>query len=567
MLLICFVLSLTTYFTGILCESCENNWNCSGNAICKNGECNCDTISYWSMEREKCMPYVTEYKGYCVENDQCEWLGDNAECSKNICDCKENFTWFEGKCKKYANIGDYCDESIMCYDQINHRVMHCDDKNKCTCSDGYYNRGSDCRKKVDDGSCAINYDCNQSPYSSQICVLSKCVEKTDPQKSLHSSKELVNTQHEKKYVAGSSGDINCTSDIDCRNMANSVCDANTNTCRCKNSYFLEEGNCLPGFAVCKANDTCSSALPNSYCFHGVCVCLQGYFYSENMCIPEIGIPINTTNDEDCKIKASILQDGACYCIKFWFADEYNRKCIKSTVQDNQRCVNDYWCNAMGPYSFCNSSGLCQCSSFAQLDEETFYCEKVGNIPNDTCVRDTSCGYNRRCQNEQCVCKEKFSEVEGHCLPDLGGPCDVNDCSHIENASCFDSICSCNMNYTSYNNQCLSSAESFDDACEVSEQCQKLKFTECSSNSKKCECIKGFEFVDGKCWESKDYGSPCMTRLDCTEVLDEEFECINNKCVCPIGQVWDEGFCFNSMSITLVTYPYLLMVLLLIAFFF
>lgn len=565
MLVIYFVLSLSIHFTGILCESCESNSDCSENAICQNGQCNCDTISYWNGK--KCVPYATEYQGDCVEDDQCEWLGENAECRKNVCDCKKNFTWFQGKCQQYAGIGDHCDESIMCYDVINHLAMHCDEKNICVCSDEYYTRGSDCRKKVEDGSCAINYDCDQSQHSSLMCSRNKCIEKTDPQKNVYGLSEPVIEKDDEKNLSGDSGNMNCTCDSDCRNMANSVCDANTNTCRCKNNYFAEGGNCLPGFGVCKTDDTCSSILPNSYCFHGICVCGQGYFYYKNMCVAEIGMPANIANKGDCKIRASIPEDGACSCIKFWFVDEYNRNCIKSTVQENQLCVNDYSCNAMGPYSFCNSSGLCQCNSFAQLDEETFYCKKIGDIPDGICVRDASCDYNRRCQNEQCVCKEKFSDIRGDCLPDLGGPCDIDGCSHIENSACLDSICTCNMEYVPYKNKCLQKANTFDDDCEVSEQCEKLKFTECSHTSKKCKCITGYEHLDGKCWESKDYGSPCMTSLDCTEVLNDSFECIDNKCLCPIGQVLEEGFCLNSFSVKLVFSPYLLTALLPVALFF
>lgn len=61
---------------------------------------------------------------------------------------KHFFRWYKGKCQKYASKGESCTESdLICLDPATPLSLTCSKSGICECSDGYYDRGHDCRLK------------------------------------------------------------------------------------------------------------------------------------------------------------------------------------------------------------------------------------------------------------------------------------------------------------------------------------------------------------------------------------------------------------------------------------
>ncbi|CAG9828213.1 unnamed protein product [Diabrotica balteata] len=551
---------------GVHGDNCTENSNCTETQICVNGICQCDILSY--KKDDKCLQYATEYNGYCQEDEQCkEWLGSNAHCSNNIvCTCKPDHRWYQGKCEKYVGKDESCDSSSVCFDGMDPLALTCDNK-KCVCSDTYYDRGFDCRiKSAENKACAINRDCDPTKVLGLICHLGKCTKSnelevetnllTEEEESYDDFVTLEQLLVQNNY--NRTGE--CEKDLDCTHMANSICDGTTKKCRCKNgNYFIFEGNCLPGFSACDTQkDICANDHKNSYCFgtksltksQGVCICMPGYFFYKNQCVPELGVKDpDLKTDADCKIRPGKLVDGACYCKDYWFGDRSNRNCIKTTLQQTYSCLTNDWCNAMGPYSYCNSSNLCQCSDPKDFDEENFYCKAP--YSEVECLRDYDCAVNQRCVDNHCTCLEHFTTKEGKCSPALGGLCDsFNNCFE-DVMECMEGVCDCISDYVGYGNTCLKIAKNWGDNCTVTAQCREFKFAECSSESKKCACKKKYVLKsDDKCWEEKNHGDPCMTSDQCTVVLDDSYQCRNNKCLFPIGQDVDSGSSVITFSIFL-----------------
>nr|XP_023011894.1 tenascin-like [Leptinotarsa decemlineata] len=441
---------------GIQCrnEVCEKNSQCTTEGeICRNGKCDCDTISYYNETRSQCLPYVTEYMAYCQESEQCVWIGTNSECNKNLCVCEKNYRWIQGKCQRFVNKGEPCKSDLECYNGYDMLSMRCSEDNICVCNYNYYDRGDDCRpeSELNDEDCALDFDCSRNPSQNRHCDLGSCKQK--PQKTVNILKFLRKNE---KHSPWHASDLKCSFDDDCKDMANSECDVSLGICRCKSNTYLFEGNCLPGLGACDSTDSCSYA--NSMCFKGTCVCSPGYFIKDGKCHPELGmIDTSLKNGSDCIIKPGKLVDSACYCKSYWFNDRSNRNCIKTTLQQTRSCLTSDWCNAMGEYSICNSTtNTCQCSSFANLNETSFYCSNFTDIPSDEgfCLRDSDCSLHERCTDEKCECVENFSKRGEACLPDIGGSCGITGCSHIENSKCRGGVCLCIPSYIGTKDKCL-----------------------------------------------------------------------------------------------------------------
>ncbi|XP_050519078.1 multiple epidermal growth factor-like domains protein 10 [Diabrotica virgifera virgifera] len=560
---------------GVHADNCTENLNCAETQICVNGTCQCDILSYSKEDNPKnCLQYATEYNGYCQETKQCEWLGDNSVCfnTSYVCTCEPGYRWYRGKCEHFVGKGEACGSSSACFDGMDPLALTCDN-NKCVCSDNYYDRGSDCRIKSDEHkACAINRDCDPTQQHGLICHLGIC---TNPNKlgddtMLMTDEESYDEFGPLEQLLIQNNDKRtdeCERDLDCSYMANSICDGTTKNCRCKNgNYFTFEGNCLPGFSACDTqNDICANDQKNSYCFgkslngtQGVCICKPGYFFYKKQCVPELGVPDpDLQKDTDCKIRPGKVFDGACYCKDYWFGDRSNRNCIKTTLQQTYSCLTNDWCNAMGPYSYCNSSNLCQCSNPQDFDEENFYC----NAPafDVECLRDYDCAINQRCVDNNCTCLEHFMTKEGNekkCFPALEGSCDTFNNCFEDVMECMGGVCNCISDYIGYGSTCLKIANNWDDNCTVTAQCREFKFSECSSKRQKCACKKKYVLKsDDKCWEEKNHGDPCMTSEQCTVVLDDSYQCRNNKCLFPIGQDVDSGspvLTFSSTMLSLCT---------------
>lgn len=111
--------------------------------------------------------------------------------------------WYQGKCQQIAKKDQSCDANVICLDQSDPLALTCGDHKVCQCSEGYYDRGEDCRLKselnngkdigrvYDDdlmfylciSACAISYDCFPTTNDLGVevyshCELGKCVKDT-----------------------------------------------------------------------------------------------------------------------------------------------------------------------------------------------------------------------------------------------------------------------------------------------------------------------------------------------------------------------------------------------------
>ncbi|CAH1153780.1 unnamed protein product [Phaedon cochleariae] len=533
--------------------SCNKNSDCATkNAICIDGQCTCDNISY---NGTGCLPYVTMYKEYCEEQKQCEWLGHNSDCIENHCICRENYLWYQGSCQPSAEKGTSCKSNTDCNSPHDILSLQCDsDKSSCVCADDYYDRKYDCRKKSSEGNaCALDIDC-QSP--TLTCTLGICsVIKQTVEQSSYNFEYSPSGLTKPIKITNGLANITCTFDNDCQDIANSFCDPASGTCSCdKNTQYIYKGNCLPGLGSCQEAMDCGS-WKNSICFKNTCVCSQGFFLHEGKCIAELGMPDpSLKSDKDCVVKPGQLvkrgKDSACFCKNYWSNDDTNRKCIKTMIQDVSSCLSNEWCEAMGPYSYCDSkTEKCRCSSFATLDKSSYYCVKKDDAKGG-CLRDSNCKLNEECIDEKCQCIQNYSRYGSVCLPDIGGSCDNKFCSHIANSGCSQGVCQCFPAYIGLNKGCFKAVENLNEECEINEQCQHIKFSQCGSGdgeNKTCICRNGYTEINNHCLQSKEYGDPCMKTTDCTLVLNHSFECRNSQCQCPMGSKLNDGYCTSSST--------------------
>lgn len=102
-----------------------------------------------------------------------------------------------------------------------------------------------------------------------------------------------------------------------------------------------------------------------------------------------------------------------------------------------------------------------------------------------CAFDIDCDdiENAKCSNGECVCREKYAEVNAKtCRPLLGGFCWTDSDCITDNASCIDNRCQCSEYFTTENNSCLP-IEKF---CNVNADCFDIDNAECSDNVCKCK---------------------------------------------------------------------------------
>ncbi|KAJ8923755.1 hypothetical protein NQ315_010336 [Exocentrus adspersus] len=578
--LVALVLLLTLQYTQSLNETCSRNSECSSpTELCIDEICSCDNISYHNGSQ--CLQYATEYNAICFDGKQCEWLGENSECNHNRCVCTEGFRWHKGNCQKYVSKGEKCDSNDDCYSGYDLLSLTCSTDGVCVCSNGYYNRGQDCRKTssiLGAKDCAINLDCQISLYE---CTMGKCTlkfanttktEETFSDTFINDLEVLELEQDSNVYMPTcEKPESCCEKDSDCRNMGNSFCNlSNNRTCTCnENTHYLHNGNCILGMSYCESNSDCP--VNNSICFKNSCICDKGFFLNNRMCLAELGVQDphrNYESDSDCPIKPGQLINSTCYCKDYWFNDESNRICIKTMIQTTQSCLTNQWCAAMGPYSFCNStSSKCQCSSLAQFNEKTYYCDLVSNTTTDVCLKYTDCRINERCVNEKCECIRNFSRNEEDIY--IEGLCDVVSCSHIENANCVGGICLCEDGFIGKKTRCLKIADALEAPCEEHEQCKNIEHSVCGElddapdDTLQCVCEEGYTDVNAMCYQNKRYGDPCMTERECTLVLNRSYKCRNSICQCDVGQVLKNGYCTSGANIISISYLAWILVLIMI----
>ncbi|CAG9772166.1 unnamed protein product [Ceutorhynchus assimilis] len=514
-------------------ETCTEDTNCSAEEVCEDQVCKCAKLYTYSEEQNKCVKYATEYGSICYMDSQCTpFLGANSACINNICVCNAgNFRWYQGKCQQYASKNDSCTSDSLCMDLKNPLALKCGTGNTCECSDGYYDRGADCRLKSEkDAECAITMDCFPTMNQYLHCELGKCVENVK-------SESWTTDNFTNNYSIGKAFTSNA--------MVNN------------------DASCPNGVASSMTKDECSQC-SNAFFFQdSICICKQGFFLNDGKCIAELGMKsdeiVHYTNDSDCPIKPGKLVDGACYCRDYWFQHSTNRECKKTTLEYTHNCMDNDWCKAMGDYAYCNAeTGKCQCSSQAELNETSFYCDKKKDADfTGLCLSDSECPLYESCIDERCQCDDGFYRLDqsDNCLPKIGSSCEVRTCNHIADAKCSNNTCECNSGYVTNGLLCLKPAAALNEECQIEQQCQNIKNSACLQDStlsgkstSRCLCIEEFRDVNGTCYALKTPGSLCSTKFDCTVILGDTFLCRNMLCQCDISQSLNQdNICVTNSS--------------------
>ncbi|XP_066251837.1 prion-like-(Q/N-rich) domain-bearing protein 25 [Euwallacea similis] len=520
-------------------ENCTKDANCTANekSVCLNNNCTCNELSYYLEKEQKCVKYSTEYGSICFEDKQCtDFLGNMSECNSltNTCTCKTNLTWYQGECQETASKGEACSATdVICLDHSNPQSLTCSKSNICECNDsnGYYDRGNDCRlKSTLDGECAISLDCFPScsildlPIYSH-CELGICVQNhTD-------TKELGDDCITDVYLFNSSLSYETQSPL---TVVDEVC----STLPIANLTIEQCVSC-----------------PNTLLFKDlICICRQGFFLLDGVCVAELGVKDtsrNYTQDADCLIKPGKLVDGVCFCKDYWFQSENNRECKKTTLEFTRKCMDNDWCKAMGEYSFCDvDTEQCKCGAQTEFNETSFYCnlKKNANLTG-LCLSNMDCPLYETCHNQQCECTDGFyrPNATSLCLPTIQSSCEVRDCRHINNSYCSsDEVCLCKSRYVTNNYMCVEPAVNIYDECLIEQQCEFVLHSSCLPDAKssknatnRCYCRDTYQDVNGECHAVKIPGSLCSSQKDCTIILGNSFVCRNMLCQCPIGQSLNE----------------------------
>ncbi|KAJ3639773.1 hypothetical protein Zmor_003112 [Zophobas morio] len=485
------VLLLITAVVGLATFSLADS-SCNGDDSCK----------------LKDLPYVTEYYGECSDNSQCEWLGENSECNY-VCRCKEGYRWYLGKCNKFVGLGEECSDSLDCYDGYNLQSLTCL-SGTCECTNGYYRRNdTDCRKIASNvtDTCALDIDCQVNGVET-VCVLGKCL---PPEES--GSEEYLE-QVEERFFSFRVDETTCTEDADCKAINNSYCYDKTNTCICQPQYFFNDDG--------------------------------------TTCIPELGVEAGCTEDSDCVIKPGKCEDGVCYCRDYYFTAEGNRKCVKTISQNNWNCLSKEWCYALGPYSYCESAGVCNCSKISDYDEKNNLCLWNGENDPDMCTNDLECKYiqNGYCVDELCGCRKGYALQDNRCVPDLGSQCDGETViCEIKNSECRDNICQCIEKYVALEDKaCYLQSTQLGDPCEVDIQCSAtVLYSKCMDTT--CGCDDDHLAFNETCYAKREYGSHCTNLLECTLSLGDSIQCRKGVCQCPTGETLDGNTCSSGSFIT------------------
>ncbi|ERL90264.1 prion-like-(Q/N-rich) domain-bearing protein 25 [Dendroctonus ponderosae] len=537
-----FLFAAVSEFCVALNENCVNNSDCvpQEKSVCKNEICTCDSLWYYLDEQGKCVKYATEYGDICYESKQCaDFLGHHAQCVNNVCSCESGFRWYKGQCVKYAKKNEPCDSTdTICMDLDNPLALTCGNSSICECSDGFYDRADGCRlKAVVNETCAIFNDCfpKTSLFEDKTitshCELGVCV--ADPGQVIT---ELNNTKNNVDLVLDQlqSEDFDIFDDV-----------------------------CLEGNLTAFTEEQCNNCPKTLFFKNSECICRQGFFLHEGKCIAELGMPDITRtnfNVSDCPIRPGSYSNGACYCRSYWFQDGTNRECTKTTLQYTDNCMTNEWCKAMGNYAYCDSATQkCVCSSQAVFNETSFYC----NLKEDAdwtglCLSDSECALYETCVDEHCQCTEGFyrPSEESLCLPKIGSSCEVRNCSHINHAECSeDDECRCeSLDYATDGLRCEKYSTALYEECVFKEQCSNLPHASCllddsapENSTSRCLCADDYVDKEQTCYLRKYPGSLCTTKMDCTIILGDSFECRNMLCQCPIGSSLNQDVCVKSAA--------------------
>ncbi|XP_075223231.1 uncharacterized protein LOC142325394 [Lycorma delicatula] len=225
---------------------------------------------------------------------------------------------------------------------------------------------------------------------------------------------------------------------------------------------------------------------------------------------------------------------------------FNKTQDPSSVILGAACTADANCSAVIDAS-CDR-GMCNCGpNFTVAITVADRCLRIVKL-GEACEEDIQCSKGQTgaiCVGSHCVCSEKYTEEEGHCVAKtkIGSSCKVkDDCAQIPFGDCSnEGICACPKPLipSIYSNSCLIRASpAGDPPCQEDGQCQATYGDKSTCIESICTCDKGYHPYNGRCLPDLKLGNTCTQIYDCivSKYTEEQNlrECSNSTCICKRG---------------------------------
>ncbi|XP_032683723.1 prion-like-(Q/N-rich) domain-bearing protein 25 [Odontomachus brunneus] len=517
-------MSGTNDFTTISNWKCESDNECTvTNSTCRDNECQCAPGYIYNSNMTSCVRVATGLLDPCEDSFQCSaYLSNGGECVDNICVCGPGYYYLHGRCNQYVGLFEKCKENIDCYVNADFEASTCNATEKiCECSPGFYQREyRTCRRegKAVGNECTIDIDCT---FKNAICKDFVCVEKSESKETNEFSSDIVLTADSNESTGeqirvGS----NCTSDEDCSELGNAVCDL-TGACRCVRTYFAPD--------------------------------------ADAKCIPELGE--SCRSDDVGSIEKSICRAGIWSCTNGTVASRDNHECRKATTEYNGQCYEKEDCYIFGPDAECNEN-QCVCNAtYSHYVESELFCWGNRGI-DETCIQNYDCyveGFVNEllCKDNKCGCPDDthMNKNETACIKNVAGIgdiCEVNEDCKTTNTICNENVCDCQENYypSKKREECLAGLNS---TCEMDKQCIPADSV---CISKVCSCKQDYVPVSiDTCLPTLPYGESCSQNIQCSVIVPGAIcaavkqDSGNKICTCDEKDHYRFGRCFKKKMLS------------------
>uniref|UniRef100_A0A8D8S6V2 EB domain-containing protein n=1 Tax=Cacopsylla melanoneura TaxID=428564 RepID=A0A8D8S6V2_9HEMI len=272
-------------------EDCIEHAVCSqlnlSNIVLQHQFCICDVgyVMFENKSRDVCLRVASQLGDPCIENIQCSaTFGADTECRRpystapsGFCQCKQGAKLVSGLCEMISKIGDSCQVSDNCPDNV-----YCD-RSVCVCP---YNH-------------VANSD------------RTKCIKSSNLGEACNEDRNCLNTNS--KCYEGR-----------CRCSRNHVDSASGSMCLRLANNLLDQ---------CKEDQQCLLVSPNAGCIHGLCECNLGYHAYNNICWTSIGLGEYCSDSRQCISNSNITalmhcHESRCSCIQASVEDKKNNECVQ-----------------------------------------------------------------------------------------------------------------------------------------------------------------------------------------------------------------------------------------------
>ncbi|CAD8107684.1 unnamed protein product [Paramecium sonneborni] len=587
--------------TSTYCTDCANTYILSGSNTCVcadgfyeeigNNPSNCQICtspcSKCVITSTHCVTCIDTHQTVNTTTYQClcniGWVANGNYCDQCVNPCREctGITTYCTNCKDihhqptsgqciceygWVNDANYdCQPCLTPCSSCSINITHCNsctDPNhiinasyQCICQDTYYSdtisHCAPCQQpcaKCDSNGCLTCIDINQSVDSNLDCVCNNGY--------YMDSVNCLPCQLPCVY---------CTSSLDCLTCIDINQTINNDRCVCNNGYFLNGNYCnlcqLPCTKCVTSQDTCTECVDSNHILiNNKCICKPGYGQSSlnvnycSMCqYPCLECSLTVKTCTKC-IDSSLfkIENNECICQQGYYmqnnqcqrcapqcrtCEYYEDNCLNckdiTFIQFDNQCFCDF-----GYYlDFSFQCKLCKapCTTCQYFNSFCTSCiEEYQNLINHKCIcQDGYYMQYDKCQKCYSTCTKCFSlQICNECIDGYYLSNDICQKCEIQCSTCIK------------HEVCLSCADGY--YMDTLHQCNT-----CISNCKECdnaftclECIDGFFINEEQCLKCDDNCQTCIDEYQKCQSCNNNFQLINNKCICQIGYYYQNYKCLQ-----------------------